>query len=92
MAHFKILREFHALRTIVDTRECLINVGCYLKKILYPNIKENTTKNHSSCGQDVVKGTEFTFFLETSKFFKKGKKEKKTMKTCKKHLEALDIR
>ena len=32
MAHIKILRKFHVLRTIVDTRECLINVAAAAAK------------------------------------------------------------
>lgn len=59
---------------------------CWLlfKKILYANIKESTTKNHSSYGQDVVKGTEFTLLLETSKFKKKERKKRKQQKHVKK--------
>ena len=66
-----------------------------LKKILYANVKENTTKNHSSYSQDVVKGTKFTLLLkhQNKKTKKKGgKKENKTTKTCKNNCEELDIR
>ena len=49
-----------------------------LKKILYANVKENTTKNHSSYSQDVVKGTKFTLLLkhQNKKTKKKGERKK----------------
>ena len=45
-----------------------------IKKNTYANVKENTTKNHSSYGQDVVKGTKFTLLLKHQ-----NKKQKKNM-------------
>ena len=48
-----------------------------IKKNTYANVKENTTKNHSSYGQDVVKGTKFTLLLKHQNKKQKKRKERK---------------
>ena len=61
---------------------------CWLlfKKILYANIKANTTKNHSSYGQDIVKGTKFTLLL---KHQNKKQKKKERNKIKQKHAKII---